>query len=82
MFSNISIPPLIPFILFGSYYTGHLFIGSEELIFSTDISLEHVQSVLKQYLIGSVIFALFLGFIFFIFSYLFLNMFNKLIARE
>jgi hypothetical protein len=82
LFSNISIPPLIPFILFGSYYAGHLIIGSEELIFSTDIGLEHVQSVLKQYLIGSVIFALFLGFVFFSFSYLFMSLSDKLISKK
>jgi hypothetical protein len=82
IFSNISIPPLIPFILFGSYYAGHLVIGGEELIFSTDIDLEHVQSVLKQYLIGSMIFALFLGFIFFIFSYLFISLSDKLISKK
>lgn len=76
IFSNISIPPFIPFILFGSYYTGHLVIGGEELIFSTDIDLKHVQSVLKQYLIGSVLFALLLGFIFFILSYLILRVIN------
>ncbi|MGY8988324.1 MAG: DUF2062 domain-containing protein, partial [Flavobacteriales bacterium] len=40
LFSNISIPPLIPFILFGSYYAGHLVIGGEKLIFSTEIDLE------------------------------------------
>jgi len=82
MFSNISIPPLIPFILFGSYYAGHLVIGGEKLIFSTEIDLEYVQSVLKQYLIGSVIFALFLGFVFFISSYLFMSLSDKLISKK
>ena len=81
LFSNISIPPLIPFILFGSYYAGHLVIGGEKLIFSTEINLAHVQSVLKQYLIGSVIFALFLGFAFFVFSYLFTSLY-KLISKN
>ncbi len=82
LFSNISIPPLIPFILFGSYYAGHLVIGGEKLIFSTEIDLEHVQSVLKQYLIGSMIFALFLGFVFFSFSYLFMSLSGKLISKK
>lgn len=81
VFSNISIPPLIPFILFGSYYTGHLLIGGEELIFSTEIGFEHVQSVLKQYLIGSMIVSLILGFIFFIFSYFFMSLY-KLISEK
>ena len=82
MLVNFSIPPLIPFILFGSYYVGHLVIGSEELIFSRDIGLEHVQTVLKQYLIGSMICALLIGFIFFIISYLFMNLSNKLIVKN
>ena len=82
IFSNISIPPLLPFILFGSYYAGHLLIGGEKLIFSTEINLEQVQSVLKQYLIGSVIFALFLGFLFSISSYLFMSLSNKLISKK
>ena len=82
LFSNISIPPLIPFILFGSYYAGHLVIGGEKLIFSTEIDLEHVQSVIKQYLIGSMIFALFLGFVFFSFSYLFMSLSGKLISKK
>ena len=82
IFSNISIPPLIPFILFGSYYAGHLVIGGEKLIFSSEIDLEHVQSVLKQYLIGSVIFALLLGFIFFIFSYFFMSLSYKITSKK
>jgi glycosyltransferase involved in cell wall biosynthesis len=82
IFSNISIPPLIPFILFGSYYAGHLIIGGEKLIFSSEIDLENVQSVLKQYLIGSVIFALLLGFIFFIFSYFFMSLSYKITSKK
>ncbi len=82
IFSNISIPPLIPFILFCSYYAGHLVIGGEKLIFSSEIDLEHVQSVLKQYLIGSVIFALLLGFIFFIFSYFFMSLSYKITSKK
>ena len=68
--------PLLPFILFGSYYLGHLLIGGEELIFSTKIDLEYIQGALQQYVIGSIILSLIVGFIFFILSYLFLSKTN------
>jgi glycosyltransferase involved in cell wall biosynthesis len=75
--SNISIPPLIPFILFGSYLSGHLLIGGEELSFSNTINLDSIQSVMKQYLIGSVVFAIILGAIFFSISYILMSITNK-----
>ena len=51
-------------------------IGGEELIFSTKIDLEYIQGVLQQYVIGSIILSLIVGFIFFILSYLFLSKTN------
>ncbi|MBT4478492.1 MAG: DUF2062 domain-containing protein [Flavobacteriales bacterium] len=81
-FSNISIPTFIPFILFGSYYTGHLFIGGKELLFSTDINFEHIQSVIKQYLLGSLFLAVLLGVIFFILSYLIMILSSKLRIKK
>ena len=80
--SNISIPPFIPFIIFGSLYTGNFIIGGEKIIFSSDINLDNIQSVLKQYLIGSIIFALLLGFIFSTLSYLLLKISKKLIEKK
>lgn len=55
--ANISIPPFIPFILYGSYLTGCRVLGRPVELHPTDISFENVKSVLEQYLIGSVIFA-------------------------
>lgn len=55
--SNISIPPMIPFILFGSYATGAWLLG-RTLNFSLDnISLEFVMDSLFQYVLGSIVFA-------------------------
>lgn len=55
--ANISLPPIIPFLLYASYYTGCMVTGvSTDLNFS-DLSLENVTSVIEQYLIGSIIFA-------------------------
>ena len=55
--ANISIPPFMPFLLYGSYLTGCKVLDRPAELHFTDISLENVKSVLEQYLIGSVIFA-------------------------
>lgn len=56
--ANISLPPLIPFILYGSYYIGCKVLGQPaNLIFST-ISLDNIKNVLEQYVLGSIILAL------------------------
>ena len=80
--SNISIPPFIPFIIFGSYYFGHFLLGGEKLVFSSDIDLQNIQSVLKQYIFGSFLFAIFSGIIFFCFTYLSLNLSDKLRIKK
>lgn len=56
--ANISIPPMIPFLLYGSYRTGCLVLGTAPDLHLEDISFENLKSVLEQYLIGSVIFAI------------------------
>lgn len=55
--SNISIPPIMPFLLFGSYATGCLVTHEPINLSLADVSLESMKTVLFQYLIGSVIFA-------------------------
>ena len=61
-FSNISIPPMIPFIILGSYFFGSFFVEEKVLIpdFS-QISLETIYLQLQQYLIGSVLLSIFVG---------------------
>jgi glycosyltransferase involved in cell wall biosynthesis len=55
--SNISIPPLIPFILLGSYMTGGLILDNHQAInWDSGISLEFVKKNFFQYLIGSLVF--------------------------
>ncbi len=54
VFSNVSIPPMIPFILFGSLWMGAALLG-EEIAFSfREVDFELVADFLKQYLVGSV----------------------------
>jgi len=60
--SNISIPPMIPFILFGSYAMGGWLLGRDlSWIAPADITLELVKIELTQYIIGSMALALAAG---------------------
>jgi len=61
--SNISIPPLLPFILFLSYFSGELVLGGSSDIqpYTTNISLAWVKQNLLQYLVGSLVFGFLLA---------------------
>lgn len=56
--SNISIPPMIPFILYGSYYAGCRILGRPVTLHLGDISLENTVKVLEQYVLGSIVLAI------------------------
>ena len=77
--ANISIPPMLPFILFGSFYTGALVLGNDLnlLHFTTDISFKTVAQDLLQYIVGSITFAIVTGFFTFALTFLLLKMFRK-----
>lgn len=53
--ANISIPPLIPFILYGSMVSGSLWMGARavSLPAAKDVTMEFIQASLTQYLFGS-----------------------------
>jgi len=56
--ANISIPPMIPLILYLSYLTGGWVLSMDNnLAFSHDISFTWVRDNLFQYIVGSVVFA-------------------------
>lgn len=67
--SNISIPPMIPPILYGSLFTGGLLLGRETVIPLNRINFETVSNALLQYLAGSVIFAAIMGIVAFAISF-------------
>lgn len=75
--SNISIPPFIPFILFGSYATGGWLLKGEFSASLSDISLETVGQDLLQYVFGSVVFALGSAIFAAILSYALMLLFRK-----
>jgi uncharacterized protein (DUF2062 family) len=59
--SNISIPPMIPFILYGSMKTGALILNQPLALTVSDVTLDAVKKMLVQYIPGSIVFALIVG---------------------
>jgi len=82
VFSNISLPPLIPFIIYFSYAVGGLVMDNpmefthETLYYLKDTLNEFGYSIL-QYIIGSIILGLVLGFGTGIISYVVINITKK-----
>lgn len=75
--SNISIPPMIPFILYGSLKIGSYFVSnSKTLLFDTSLTLDAITNNLQQYIIGSFILATITALLFGVFGFLVLNYFS------
>lgn len=53
VFSNVSIPPMIPFILYGSMVAGSITLGMDNIFSLDDISFESIGLSLTQYIVGS-----------------------------
>jgi len=74
-FSNLSIPPVIPFVIFGSIKIGSLILGTKSTFdfknLATNIKL---LSNVKEYLIGSFILAIIVSFVFGSLSYIILKL--------
>jgi glycosyltransferase involved in cell wall biosynthesis len=59
--SNISIPPMIPFILFGSYAAGGWILNRPVSLAIHEVTFETIKDSLVQYLAGSMVFAVISG---------------------
>ena len=77
-FSNISFPPLIPFVILISFKVGDLVLGTETN-YSIDSIKENFQLMnhLKTYLVGSVIFSTLAAFAFGLLGYLVFSISDK-----
>jgi glycosyltransferase involved in cell wall biosynthesis len=77
--SNISIPPMIPVIIFASFRTGGLFIEANKLniIYSKKLSLSLIKDNIVQYLTGSIVFGIILALTFGLITYILLLIFRK-----
>jgi glycosyltransferase involved in cell wall biosynthesis len=76
--ANISIPPMIPFIIYASLLIGQQFVaGSIDHSAIFDFSTDNIQDNIMQYMVGAVLLAI-AGFIAtFLTSYLLLKVFRK-----
>jgi len=75
---HISIPPMIPLILYGGYNIGGAFFAhSTPISFSKDLSLEMVRNNFFQYVIGSFILAAVAAVVLSLFTYLLLLIFRR-----
>jgi glycosyltransferase involved in cell wall biosynthesis len=77
--ANISIPPMIPLIIFLSYKTGTFWMGADaqQLHFDRTISLSTVQKNLQQYIYGSITLAVVAGLVFTGVTFVLLKLFAK-----
>lgn len=78
--SNISIPPLIPLIVFLSYETGIIWMGSKgiHMSYDTHMSLEGAKKNFLQYVLGSFTLGAMLAFISWVATYIVVKTFKKL----
>lgn len=77
--ANISIPPMIPFIIFASYKAGAFWMGHNamQIDFSKSISLDSIKKNLQQYIYGSITLAILAGVFFGLLTFILLKLFNK-----
>ena len=61
--ANISFPPFIPLIIFGSYKVGALFMTNprNDLLFNSGVTMDSVKGNLSQYFLGAVILSIIMG---------------------
>lgn len=76
--SNVSFPPFIPFVIYGSLKMGSLFVSSgAPLILDSSVTLDDIQKNATQYIVGSLILASVLALSFGLISYLLLSAFSS-----
>ncbi|TDE54986.1 DUF2062 domain-containing protein [Flavobacterium sp. GT3P67] len=76
-FSNISFPPLIPFIIYGSLKIGGYFSNNKTHLFlDTSMTFSDIQNNIHQYLVGSFILAIMMSIIFGLSGYFALTLFS------
>jgi len=76
--SNVSFPPFIPFVIYGSLKMGSYFVSNEAaLVLDSSLTLDDIQKNATQYIVGSLILAAVSALFFGLLSYLLLTAFNS-----
>ncbi|MBZ5858881.1 DUF2062 domain-containing protein [Flavihumibacter profundi] len=81
--ANISIPPMIPFILYSSFLAGAPWMGHEAkfIPMTGDLSLDAIHQNFEQYLAGSITLAILAGISIGLIAYFFLKRFSKKVGH-
>ena len=79
IFANISIPPMIPLIIYASYRFGYFWMpdAGEHISMTKSLSLSSIRYNFKQYLVGSISLALVAGCAAGLITYVLLRVFSK-----
>jgi len=82
--ANISIPPMIPIIIYLSHLCGALWMGenAQRLSFDKELNLDSVMNNLVQYIAGAVTLSVVAGLAGGFITYIVLKTFRKNSARE
>jgi glycosyltransferase involved in cell wall biosynthesis len=81
--ANISIPPMIPVIIFVSYYIGGFFVSAEYRFQSlSEITLQSIHANFIQYATGACVLALAAGLVFAIMTYLLFSIRKMAIKQQ
>jgi glycosyltransferase involved in cell wall biosynthesis len=74
--SNISVPPMIPFIIFLSYKFGGLIVASNRIdfTFSSSVSIQDIHQNIWQYIVGSFLLAIIASFVAGLSAFIFVKM--------
>jgi uncharacterized protein (DUF2062 family) len=77
--SNISVPPMIPLVIYLSYKSGGYWLGnqSSDIAFSAGISLKSVSQHLEQYIYGSITLAFVAGLLAALLTLVLLKLFKR-----
>lgn len=81
LFANISIPPMIPLILFLSLVCGKFWIANATIpLFNSALSLENIKPFLLQYIAGSISLAILSAIVFGTLTFIILSTFKRVKA--
>ncbi len=75
--ANISLPPMIPFILYLSYVLGSFLLGQGSWHVDTAMDMQAISGNIKQYIIGAIGLSFIIGLLFYFASLLFLTIIKK-----
>lgn len=76
--ANISIPPMIPLLIWISYYVGSFMFEDATLLpYFSSITLDSIKNDVVQYVVGAVVFAFLAAIVSFLISFLLLSVFRR-----